>query len=236
MIDLIPGFIQGIIRVIISYPFDNIRTNIQTQKYSSIADFYKNMNLSKLYRGCYIPLITIPIDRSIQFYIFEECNKRNFTTIRSSFTATLLTSIYSVPVNYLQTKIMTNINTNINIIKTLSYKGFYSDLSRSFISSFLYLTIYGKLRDNIPKEKHNYFIFGITSSTLMWSIVYPLDTIRVLKQTSDTTYNNIIKTTSIRNYYRGFPIVILRSIPSSGFGMMSYEYTRNIINQYKDTV
>jgi hypothetical protein len=234
MLDLLPGFIQGIARVVISYPFDYIRTNIQTQKYSSINDFYKNnMSLTKLYKGISVPLLTVPIDRAVQFYIFEECNKRKFTTIKSSFIATILSSIYSVPINYLQTKIMTE-KSEVNKIKTLAYKGFYSDLSRNFLSSFLYLGIYGKLREYVPKEKHNYFLFGITTSTLMWSIVYPLDTIRVLKQTTDSSYINIIKNTYVKNYYRGLPIVILRSIPSSGFGMMSYEFTRKLISQYKE--
>jgi len=235
MLDLIPGFIQGIVRVIVSYPFDYIRTKIQTQQYTTIKDFYKNnnMSLTRLYKGISVPLFTVPIDRAVQFYIFEECNKRKFTTIQSSFIATLLSSTYSVPVNYLQTRIMTD-KSEINKIKTLGYKGFYSDLSRNFLSSFLYLGIYGELRKRISKENHNYFLFGIATSTLMWSVVYPLDTIRVLKQTSDLSYNKIIKNTPIRNYYRGLPIVILRSIPSSGFGMMSYEFTRNLITQYKE--
>jgi hypothetical protein len=235
MLDLLPGFIQGIVRVIVSYPFDYIRTNVQTQQYFSITHFYKNNNMSfmKLYKGLSVPLITVPIDRAIQFYIYEKCNKLKFTTIQSSFIATLISSIYSVPVNYLQTQIMTN-KSEGNNIKTFSYKGFYSDLSRNFLSSFLYLGIYGELRERIPKEKHNYFIFGIITSTLMWTCVYPLDTIRVLKQTSDLSYSTILKNTRIQNYYKGLPIVIIRSIPSSGFGMMSYEFTRNLITQYKE--
>ena len=237
MIDLLPGFIQGLVRVIVSYPFDYIRTNIQTQQYTSITDFYKNnnMSLTKLYKGLSVPLLTVPIDRAVQFYIFEECNRRKFTTSQSSFIATLISSIYSVPINYLQTRIMTE-KSEVNKIKTLRYKGFYSDLSRNFLSSFLYLGIYGELRKRIPKENHNYFLFGVTTSTLMWSIVYPLDTIRVLKQTSDSSYIKIIKNTSIKNYYRGLPLVIVRSIPSSGFGMMSYEFTRNLITQYKEKI
>jgi hypothetical protein len=239
MLDLIPGFIQGIVRVLVSYPFDYIRTNIQTQEFKNVVDFYKktNMSVNKLYNGVSIPLITIPIDRAIQFYIFEECNKRKYSLFQSSLIATLLSSIYSVPINYMQTIIMTKNSINIvNKNKIIGYNGFYSDLSRNIASSFLYLGIYGKLREIIPKEKHNYFLFGVTASSVMWSIVYPLDTIRVLKQTSDSSYIKIIKNTHIRNYYRGLPIVILRSMPSSGFGMMAYEFTKKKIEQYKDNL
>jgi len=230
MIDFLPGFIQGIVRVIISYPFDYIRTNIQTQKYNSISDFLRKNSFTKIYKGLYIPLLTIPIDRAIQFYIYEECNKKKYSVIQSSLISTALSSIYSIPINYLQTKIMTN--TNIN--NANQYKGFYSDFTRIFLSSFLYLGIYGKLKENIEKQNHNYFVFGILSSAIMWSIVYPLDTIRVLKQTSDMTYSKILLTHNIRKLYSGLSIVILRSLPSSGCGMIAYEYTKNKIIEYKN--
>lgn len=236
-LSLIPGFIQGVVRVLISYPFDYIRTNLQTQQYTSIRDFYKrnDMTIPKLYRGLHIPLLTVPIDRSIQFYIFEWCNNKKYTSIQSSLIATSISSIYSIPVNYLQTIVMAN-NTKISL-KTISYKGFYSDLSRAFLSSFFYLSIYGKLRESIPKEKHNYFLFGIAASTGMWSLVYPIDTIRVLKQTSDLSYLDIIKNNAnVVKLYRGYPLVVLRSMPSSGFGMMAYEYSKSLITKYKDNL
>ncbi len=238
---LVPGFIQGIVRVLISYPFDYIRTNLQMQYYKSIPDFYKrnDMTFAKLYRGLHIPLLTVPIDRSIQFYIFELCNKNKYSPFQSSLGATIISSIYSIPINYLQTNIITNNKFNFKKIgiKSLSYRGFYSDLSRAFLSSFFYLSIYGKLRESIPKEKHNYFLFGIAASTGMWTLVYPIDTIRVLKQTSNLSYLDIIKNNVIIiKLYRGYPLVILRSIPSAGFGMLAYEYSKTIISKYKDNL
>lgn len=237
LLSLVPGFVQGFVRVLISYPFDYIRTNLQTQQYTSIRDFYKrnDMTIPKLYRGLHIPLLTVPIDRAIQFYIFEWCNKNKYTLIQSSLVATSISSIYSIPINYLQTMIMAK-NTRISL-KTISYKGFYSDLVRAFLSSFFYLSIYGKLRETVPKEKHNYFLFGITASTCMWSLVYPIDTIRVLKQTSNLSYLDIIKNnTNILNLYRGYPLVVLRSMPSAGFGMMAYEYSKSLITKYKGEI
>ena len=37
--DLIPGFLQGITRVLISQPFDNVRLHLQTNKVETIRDF-----------------------------------------------------------------------------------------------------------------------------------------------------------------------------------------------------
>jgi hypothetical protein len=72
--EFIPGFLQGLTRVIISYPFDYIRTNIQTQEYKNIFSYLyqKKLTVKDAYRGCSIQLLSVPIDRSIQFYLFEK--------------------------------------------------------------------------------------------------------------------------------------------------------------------
>ena len=106
--DLIPGFLQGVIRVIISYPFDYIRTNLQAQHNSSLFSYVSHHKLSirDAYRGCTLPLLTVPIDRSIQFLLFERLSKEH-SVITSSIASSLISSTYSVPVNFLSTYIIT---------------------------------------------------------------------------------------------------------------------------------
>ena len=53
--DFIPGYLQGITRVFISHPFDYIRIYLQTNRSSSIIDFFKNHSYKNLYRGVGIP-------------------------------------------------------------------------------------------------------------------------------------------------------------------------------------
>ena len=65
----------------------------------------------------------------------------------------------------------------------------------------------------------------------MWTLLYPLDTIKVKKILFNDTYLNIIKNNSIKSFYNGILLVYLRTIPSAGFGMLIYEYTRNLLNQ-----
>ena len=232
--DLIPGFLQGVTRVIISYPFDYIRTHAQTQKYESFQDIIKKNKLIKLrdvYRGCHIPLITVPLDRALQFYIFERL-KKSYTTVVSSTAASLFSMIYSVPSNYLSTLVITNNNKTVFrdfLTSKRYYKGLYPELVKNFLGAFAYTSTYGLLRDNIPLEKHNYFLFGVCSSISSWLVIYPLDTLRVLRQTSNYDYITIMKKNPIKNLYKGLSIVLLRSVPSAGCGMFVYERSRQLL-------
>lgn len=234
--ELIPGFLQGVTRVLISYPFDYVRTNLQSQEYSSIRSYIRTSKLSikDAYRGCTLPLITVPIDRSIQFFLFERLSKYN-SVITSSIISSFISSIYSVPTNYFSTQIITkhsslSLNTIRSFIKEKQhYTGFIPDFTKSFLGAVLYTSIYGTLRKQIDPKDHNYFIFGILSSLGSWSFIYPLDTIRVMKQSSIKDYKTILKTTSLKNMYAGFSIILMRSVPSAGCGMVVYEKSKELL-------
>lgn len=64
----------------------------------------------------------------------------------------------------------------------------------------------------------------------MWTILYPLDTIKAKKFIYKKPYYDIIKTTSIKNLYKGITLIYLRAFPSAGIGMYVYEYIKNKIN------
>ena len=184
------------------------------------------------YNGVSIPLCTVPFDRAINFYIFEKCKQKKISSIYSSIISTSLCSIYFVPLNYFSTKIVLankpvkEIWNQFKLLKSVQmYKGFAPDIARSFLGSVLFMSTYGMLRDNIPIEKHNYLLFGVTSSISSWVVIYPLDTIRVIKQHSDMTYPTLIKN-NYKNLYKGFSYILMRAIPSAGFGMVAYEYTK----------
>jgi hypothetical protein len=235
--ELIPGFVQGIVRVIVSYPFDYIRANIQSNQYKSGYEIIKKLNLSplKIYNGVSIPLCTVPFDRSINFYIFEKCKQHHISSIYSSLISTGLCSIYFVPLNFFSTTVVISNRKIVDVWQDFKqfrskqlFRGFVPDITRNFLGSFLFMSTYGTLRDHIPVEHHNYFLFGVLSSIFSWISTYPLDTIRVLKQHKNDTYSTIIKN-NYRNLYKGFSYILLRSMPSAGIGMVAYEYTKKMI-------
>lgn len=227
--DLLPGFLQGLTRVVISYPFDYIRTNIQTQNHLSIQTYIKlnNITFKNAYRGCSLQLVSVPIERSIQFFLFEHFLK-NYSVFESSIISSLMSSIYSVPVNLLTTKIVTK-NCSLTydsiykfVINKKYYTGYVADFSKTFYGAVIYTTLYGNLRQHINKNNHNYFLFGVISGIGCWCCIYPFDTLRVIKQTSNKSYTDIIKNISFIKLYVGFSLVLARSIPSAGCGMYVY--------------
>jgi hypothetical protein len=236
--ELIPGFVQGIVRVLVSYPFDYIRTNIQSNQYKTGKEFIKSVNLSprKIYNGVSVPLCTVPIDRALNFYIFEECKKRQLSSIYSGLISTSLCSIYFVPLNFFSTRVVLS-NTTVKDVwntfkqfkKTQFFRGFIPDITRNFLGSMLFMTTYGTLRDKIPKEKHNYVLFGVAASISSWLFTYPLDTIRILKQKGNDTYPQLIAR-NYKNLYKGFSYILMRSMPSAGIGMFAYEYTKQALS------
>ena len=125
---------------------------------------------------------------------------------------------------YFKKSIFTTIKESLN--KNI-YRGNFVELARNISSSSIYLMTYNKLSSI---NNNNHFINGSISSMVMWSILYPLDTIKTKKFIENKSYIDIFKTTRLLNYYRGFSLVLLRTMPSSGMGMLIYENTKKYLS------
>lgn len=241
MEDIIPGFIQGISRVCISYPFDVIKINMQKNKYNSSWSALKNILVNdyrKLYRGSTLSFISIPFDRSIQYYLLEKY-KNTYNPYIIGFGTNLFSSIYNIPINYLCTNMILS-NKKLRIIdliknnKKYFYYGSKIEICRSTMASSIYLGTYFNLREKYNKKNDIYIssLFGGISSILCWIVIFPLDGIRTDIQSSNN--NNIkyhIKTRyknhGIRNFYKGITPVLIRALPSNIISMYIYEFVRN---------
>ena len=238
--EYLPGFLQGITRVLISYPFDYFRIFKQT---NTRIDYIHEIKTINFYKGLSFPLISVPIDRAITFKMYENLKKNKYSTIECSIYPSLFSSIYMTPVNLLNTnyvffkdKTMNQIlkdNFNKNI-----FRGLFVEILRNNLSSIVYLYTYKTLSDNF----NNPFINGSISSFTLWTLFYPLDTIKVKKfvnngnvngtsnVNTNVSYYNIIKQNSFKSLYNGIGLVYLRTIPSAGLGMLVYENTKKFID------
>ena len=75
-----------------------------------------------------------------------------------------------------------------------AYNGIMIESFRVFIGSSIYLGTYFYLRNEF-NQNNNILVssfFGILSNMISWSIIFPLDTIRTIKQTSNKTYPKIL--------------------------------------------
>ncbi len=216
--DFIPGFIQGLVRVTISHPFEVIKINSQyyQEKPKYIIKHFIN-NPFKIYRGVKYNYLIVGIERSIQYKYYEDFKKKYNTYLSGLMISTPLLLI-TMPVN----TIINNLIINNKIIKTGYYKGILPEYCRSVLASTIYLGTYGYLRKD-DLSMNNIMYASIISSYLSWSITYPLDTIRTLYQT------NKIKDVKISKLWSGISMIYIRTLPSSVCGMLVYEWTREII-------
>ena len=225
--EYIPGFLQGVTRVCVSYPFDYVRIFLQINSKDKVSTILKT---NHLYRGLFIPLVSVPIDRAITFQIYESLKKNNKTSVECALYPSILSSVYMTPINiinynyiYYKQPLFITIK---NSVKTNIYRGNIAELSRNICSSTLFLMSYNYL----SKNNSDYpVINGSVSSIFMWSFLYPLDTIKTKKFIENKTYIDIFKGTHFLHYYRGFSMVALKSIPSAGFGMYVYEKTKKYL-------
>ena len=239
---LIPGAVQGFVRSLISYPFEVIKTQMQIQNkstFETIKYIYKN-DIYKFYRGIGVPLVQIPLERSIQFYIYEKTKKNN-SIFKNSFLTSFITNSIFAPFSIFQVNIM---NTNKNNYKNMRnffmksnknqilYKGISLEISKNYFSTFTYFYIYSFMQKNLKFENYyqKTFISGVLSSIGVWMVVLPYDTIKIKYQTSDHKLKDILLSFNKNNYtnlWKGFTPIVLRTFPSSGIGMICYEYTKN---------
>ncbi len=245
---LIPGFMQGITRVTISYPFDVVKINMQKMNYNNTFSAFKHIfktDIFRFYRGSSLLYTTIGIERSIQFYLLEKFNKEGKHPLYSSLIISTFNSIYTVPIQYITTNISNNSNkiSPFKFIKHMykqkinPYKGYFIETPKNILASTIYYTSYYTIRNNFGDNKYLAPYYGAFSGIILWLIIFPIDTIRTENITNNKKVFDIVKDrinkNGIRSFYLGISPVLFRTIPSASIGMFVYEYFREKINTFK---
>jgi hypothetical protein len=242
--DFLPGYLQGITRVIISFPFDNIKLHMQTNKINSMCDFFKHNSYKTLYRGSQISFITVPIERAIQYKCFESMNER-FNPFISGASCGAINAIITLPVSYVRTNYILSNNKlrlyefTCELLKDGKYKnimnGFKPELARSFLGASTYLGIYGNMRNKYGYNLKQSIINSSVAGICMWTITFPFDTLRVEQQKTGKKIADILKQRinnyGVLNFWKGIYPVYVKTIPSSACGMIVYEKCRNHIDR-----
>lgn len=242
--DFIPGIAQAFTRVCISYPFDIVKVNMQKND-RSLRETVTRLILkdkNRLYRGLALPLASVSFERALTFKYYEDLNK-HFNPALSGAVVSILSTTINTPSQYLSTNIaLTDKKHYINLqsyirehmAKNSLLKGFRMELCKNYIGTAVYLGVYGNLRNlsdtnSLPLA----FINGSLTSIATWSVIYPIDTIRTLYQTSNNvSYKKVItdriKSRGYLSLWRGIGTMYLKSLPSSGIGMVVYELARRL--------
>lgn len=250
--DLIPGFCQGVARVLISYPFDALKVFSQTNNQRPWVNLKHHIikNPSIFYRGVGVPLVTVSLDRAIQYKYFEEL-RSTYNPYLVGAGMGLLSSLLSVPMQFITSNILLMTKSEFGSLpKYITtylrsngliglYKGYSIEVPRSALATSVYLGTYGNLRQHLAQSSNlptqwETMLYAIVASWTSWIVAFPLDTIRTLYQVDTTGAQSLNKTISQRyrtmgaaSFWRGLTPVLLRTTPSSVVGMIVYESVRS---------
>ena len=250
--DFICGSIGGFCGVIISHPFDTIKTRIQSNTATSI---FKAIQMKQLYSGLAPPLFGIMLEKSIVFGFYNESKKQGLNNFWSGIIGGFMSTLVVTPVDRLKIYYQNNkfsIKQNNKSLEKFRfnnlYKGFVPTIFREtpgfgiYFSTYNYLTIkYNSNKDNLFKT----FIAGSLSGFVSWIFIYPSDLIKTIYQSnykSNMSLIDVIKYIAnnnnekflivkcIKNFYRGFPLAIMRAMPLHGGVFMGYEFAKKLNN------
>ena len=242
---LLPGALAGITSVILGYPFDTIKTRVQTRMYKGTFNCLRHTvqkeGMKALYRGAAMPLVALTVKRGILYSLYEKIKITHSHFIAGAVIGGIGTVI-SCPIHVIKSQMQNSKKTKyknvMDCIKHISkidgfpgfYRGFKINLIKDIIFSTSYWGLYGSIRDNFSNNHYTNFLAGGISSIIVWSIFFPLDTIKVAIQTKKGKKHvkNIIKESGIFGLWKGASPVLLRVFPVSACSMVVYEHSKNI--------
>lgn len=191
--DFARGGLVGFSTVMIGYPFDTVKTNLQNRNFYSMTNTFKSIyqtqGVKGFYRGAHYPFIFLITKRTYQYPLYERL-KSHFNPFLSGALTGVSGTILGCPMHNIKIKIQNKIavasknsqvieNTNIySIVKEIMgkrgwkgfYLGFYPTLVRDFFYGGSFLGFYGIFRQYAKNIKfNNYWMergkYGICSAT-----------------------------------------------------------------------
>lgn len=217
------GAISGMFGLILSHPFDTIKSNIQTNNPISYNPKY-------LYRGISAPFIGIGIEKAIVFGIYENCSvhiNKYFGPIATNFVSGAIAGLSAsfVVTPYERYKILYQTNNKINssiLRPKYLFKGLSATFTRETPGFAIYFTTYKYIESKFYNGKFTMigsFISGGLSGALAWCFIYPQDMIKTRMQVNNEkksivdVVKNIKMEGGVRSFYKGFHFALMRAIP-----------------------
>jgi solute carrier family 25 carnitine/acylcarnitine transporter 20/29 len=224
------GTISGCTGVIISHPFDTIKTCIQENK-------VLNLSTKSLYKGLIPPLIGVGLEKAFVFGTYnsvikifnlqKDIHSHNFLAgLISGFSASLIVTPFE------RLKILKQTDQSL---KNLNIRNLYSGLSATFtreIPGFgIYFTVFNNNKKYYQPNTFYDFVNGGITGIIAWIFIYPQDRIKTKIQINKEkhlsfkeSFNEIIKEGGIKQFYKGFPFALYRAVPLHAGTFCAFEY------------
>ena len=224
------GSIIGISQTIIGYPFDTIKTQLQSGTPFKSIEF---LNPRQLYKGIKFQLYISIINTSLSFYIFDKIYSKTNSSILAGASAGIASGLIINPLEIYKVRAQTQtlkpaLKQDIHNVVSKSL-GLKYTMIREILAFTTYFSVYTKL-----KERENAFptaINGGLAGCASWSIGYPMDTMKTFKQLNMNSINSTIKLNSISSIkllYRGFSFCMFRAFLVNSINFTIYEYFQSV--------
>jgi len=256
--NVIGAITQASLVTIVGYPFDLVKTKLQTNKnlfpIKCLKDIIKQGGMKNLYRGSAMPWVSHMIKRPIQYplseYLQLTLKKNGYVSSYYNYMIGGISGIYGsiigTPLQVVKVSIQTQYNTKNSFeyikhnFKNNGFRGFYrgfmATATKDFMFGSCFIGTYYTLRDIIGNDIWwKTFISGSMAQSFTWSLLIPTDFIKTSIQKSETkiTIRDIIKTNynkyGLRVFWKGVIPACIRTIPVSGIGMVGYETVRRYL-------
>ena len=211
----IAGSITGISEVILGYPLDTIKVNLQNKSFD-----ISKLHIKYLYSGCSYPLLTNSIIISLEFGVFNYFRNKDYSITSSGMLAGTATSFVMAPVDRFKIKkqiLSNNVYTN-------PYRGFQYVLAREIPATALYFNSYYYF-----KEKTSIMTAGGITGVITWSVMYPVDVIKTRMQSD--SYKTLKDALVVKGMYNGIFPCLLRAVCINAVSFYTYETVNDILNR-----
>jgi len=217
MNEFIPGVCAGFVSTFICTPLDCIRLNYQVG----------NKVPKNIFRGIGIGLLTVPTFWGVYFPL-NSYGREKVPLWLSAYLSCCVGSAITTPLWFLRQKIQTGVK---HCFKTTPISVYYTGLVPTFILNanfIIQIPLYEYLKRKIENpDTKKVFLITAVSKTVSSSVVYPVDTIRSLMRNSPgVNFIELIKNLKIIEFYRGYSVYLMRSIPYHTSVFCTYEFIK----------
>jgi solute carrier family 25 carnitine/acylcarnitine transporter 20/29 len=229
--EFILGNIFGITQIIIGYPFDTLKTNIQNKQ--SIKTFLQKP--ISLYSGVLFPLFSNCLSMSLIFTNYDYFYTTTNSTILSGVLTGFISSFIITPFDYRKIIAQTHLShkqrislhgktSNQNTYQFLIrkyYSGLGLTIAREVSSSPIYFGTFHYCNDHL---RQNAFVSGGIAGIASWIVSYPIDTLKTRRQ-----LNQSLKLQQLINQgplYNGLTITLIRAFIVNSCCFSMYEYCK----------